>query len=113
MATPYAVLTFLLLLLPTILAKPCRCPSQCETNLFYYRHEFNIGSDPNRNQELVVQPNTSFVPGFGAIFVHSWTITEENNPKDTIIARMQGTHIGTAVGNSWYISSNIVFVNGP
>ena len=123
MATPSAIPTCLLLLLPTILAmsnsvskiaplQTCGCPSQSEINLHYYRHEFPIANDTNRNQEFVVGPKTPFVPFFGNILVHSWSITKRNNANDIIIARMQGTHIGTAIANSWYISSNIAFESG-
>ncbi|XP_044961617.1 uncharacterized protein LOC123412748 isoform X1 [Hordeum vulgare subsp. vulgare] len=123
MATPSAALAFFLLFLPTILAmpnataplqtSPCACPS--ETSLHFYLHQFlGLPNRPNRNEEFVVAPPNPFTPGFGTIIVHGWTLTRTTDPNGTIIARMQGTHIqaGPATGNSWHISSSIVFESG-
>nr|XP_051206864.1 dirigent protein 6-like [Lolium perenne] len=111
----------LLLLLPTILgmagvyaqiapAPICMRPCPSEVNLHLYLHQFVAGPNhPNRNEEFLISPANAF--GFGNTLVHDWTMTRTTNPSDTIIARVQGTHIqaGTTNANHWYISQNIVF----
>jgi hypothetical protein len=87
------------------------CPS--EVSLRLYLHQFVAGPDhPNRNEEFLNFTTYDF--GFATTIIHDWTMTTTTNPNDTLIARVQGTHIqaGTTKFNSWYISQNIVFQSG-
>ncbi|XP_047064617.1 dirigent protein 22-like [Lolium rigidum] len=121
MASPSASSFFLLLLLPTILGMAsayspvqiCVRPCPIEVNLHLYLHQFVAGPNhPNRNEEFLIAPANAF--GFGTTLIHDWTLTRTTDPNDTLVARVQGTHIqaGTTNANSWYISQNIVFQSG-
>uniref|UniRef100_A0ACD5U8H1 Uncharacterized protein n=1 Tax=Avena sativa TaxID=4498 RepID=A0ACD5U8H1_AVESA len=121
MASPSSSSFFLLLLLPTIVsmagvysqtspAPICVRPCPTEVNLHLYLHQFVAGPNhPNRNEEFLIAPANAF--GFGTTLIHEWTMTRTNDPSDTIVARVQGTHIqaGTTNANYWYTSQNIVF----
>jgi hypothetical protein len=121
MASPSASSFFLLLLLPTILgmagayspAQICVRPCPSEVNLHLYLHQFVAGPNhPNANEAFL--NSTTYDFGFATTIIHDWTMTRTIDPSDTLVARVQGTHIqaGTKKFNSWYISQNIVFESG-
>ncbi|KAJ3702127.1 hypothetical protein LUZ61_005832 [Rhynchospora tenuis] len=70
-----------------------------------------ITQGPNKNQILVINPNSKF----GEIVVNDWRLYDSRDGGN-LIARFQGPNINASVDNlqneGWYISSNLLFVGG-
>jgi hypothetical protein len=110
------------LLLPIVMAmagpldydlnNPCQCPTENETNLHLYLHQFPAWANVTNPNEAPITVGGPPI-GFGTTYVDDWILTEGPSPYEKIIGRAQGFHLQAGQSRtSWYTSHIFVFQDG-